>query len=72
MLLLAQLGRAQETYEQMIHHFDYNQSAPLDLKESNVEERDGVKIHDISYASPMGGRVPAYLIVPSAKVHSRP
>jgi cephalosporin-C deacetylase-like acetyl esterase len=29
-----------------------------------VESRKGVSVHDISYASPMGGRVPGYLVVP--------
>jgi cephalosporin-C deacetylase-like acetyl esterase len=48
-------------------HFDYDRKAPLDLKEAGVEKRGTVTIHDISYASPKGGRVPAYLVVPSGK-----
>jgi cephalosporin-C deacetylase-like acetyl esterase len=47
--------------------FDYDQSLPLDVKEVGVEDRNGVRIHDISYASPKGGRVTAYLVVPSDK-----
>jgi cephalosporin-C deacetylase-like acetyl esterase len=47
--------------------FDYEQSLPLDVKEVGVEDRNGVRIHDISYASPKGGRVTAYLVVPSDK-----
>ena len=47
--------------------FDYNQNAPLDIQEASVEHRGDVSIHDISYASPKGGRVPAYLVVPSGK-----
>ena len=46
---------------------DYDHHAPLDIKESGVEKRGDVTIHDISYASPRGGRVPAYLVVPSGK-----
>lgn len=60
--------------------FDYRQNAPLDVKENGVEDKNGVRIHDISYASPKGGRVSAYLVVPSGKgkfaggifMHSRP
>lgn len=46
------------------HAFDYDSKAPLDVQEAGVEHRGGVAIHDISYASPKGGRVPAYLVVP--------
>jgi cephalosporin-C deacetylase-like acetyl esterase len=49
---------------QLIRHFDYDQKAPLDIQEVSVEQRGEVTIHDLSYASPKGGRVPAYLIVP--------
>lgn len=42
-----------------IVHFDYDQKAPLDVQEAGVEQRGDVTIHDISYASPKGGRVPA-------------
>ncbi len=34
--------------------FDYDRSASLDVKEVGVEDRNGVRIHDISYASPKG------------------
>jgi len=44
--------------------FDYDQKAPLDIKEVGVLNRDGVQIHDITYASPKSGRVTAYLVVP--------
>src|SRR6266576_5867670 len=44
--------------------FDYDQNAPLDIKEVGVLNRDGVQIHDITYASPKSGRVTAYLVVP--------
>src|SRR5579863_10309346 len=51
----------------LLRHFDYDQKAPLDIREASVEHRGTVSIHDISYASPKGGRVPAYLVVPSGK-----
>jgi len=47
--------------------FDYDQNAALDIKEVAVINRNGVRIHDISYASPKNGRVTAYLVVPDAK-----
>lgn len=60
--------------------FDYEQSLPLDVKELGVEDISGTSVQDISYASPKGGRVTAYLVVPPGKgklagvifMHSRP
>ena len=49
----------------LLRHFDYDQKAPLDIQEVGVEKRGDVTIHDLSYASPKGGRVPAYLVVPA-------
>jgi len=51
----------------VVHRFDYDQKAPLDIKEVGIEHRGDIEIHDISYASPKGGRVPAYLVVPKGK-----
>jgi len=45
----------------------YDHDASLDVKEVLVEKRGAVVVHNISYASPKGGRVPAYLIVPEGK-----
>jgi cephalosporin-C deacetylase-like acetyl esterase len=53
--------------QEMLRHFDYDKKAPLDIKEVGVERRGEVAIHDISYASPRGGRVPAFLVVPGGK-----
>src|SRR5438093_1207964 len=47
--------------------FQYDSKAPLDIKEAGTEHRGSVTIRDISYASPKGGRVPAYLVVPVGK-----
>ncbi|HEY6945627.1 MAG TPA: hypothetical protein VI431_10850 [Candidatus Acidoferrum sp.] len=49
------------------HAFDYDSKAPLDVQEAGVEHRGGVAIHDIFYASPKGGRAPAYLVVPEGR-----
>ena len=49
------------------HAFDYDPKEPLDIQEAGVKHRGSVAIHDISYASPKVGRVPAYLVVPEGK-----
>jgi dienelactone hydrolase len=64
----------QESYDSLLHHWDYDQRAPLNMKEAALEKRDGVSIYDISFASPVGNRstfvgpnggvVTAYLVVP--------
>lgn len=68
---------AQESYDQLLHHWDYDKNAPLDFKQQSVRERDGVKIYDITYSAPVGDRaalagpnagvVTASLIVPPGK-----
>ena len=51
----------------LLRHFDYDQKAALDIREAKVERRGDVAIHDLSYASPKGGRVPAFVVVPAGK-----
>lgn len=58
---------AEEPYSELVRHFEYDRKVPLDIRELVVQQRDSVKVHDISYASPKGGRVPAYLVVPRGK-----
>jgi dienelactone hydrolase len=67
LLVFAITAFAAESYEQLLHHFDYDRSAPVDVREVAVQDRGDVKVHDISYASPKGGSVPAYLVVPAGK-----
>jgi len=50
---------------EMVRHFDYDKSAPLELKTLGTETRGEAVVHDITYASPKGGVVPAYLVVPA-------
>ena len=52
---------------QLAYHFDDDQRLPLEIKEIGVERRGRATVYDLSYASPLGGRVPAYLIVPTGK-----
>ena len=50
-----------------MRHFDYDKSAPIDLKILGTQKRGDVTVYDVTYASPKGGVVPAYLVVPSGK-----
>src|SRR5215208_6315762 len=50
---------------EMIRHFDYDKTAPLELKTLGTEKRGDATVYDMTYASPKGGVVPAYLVVPS-------
>lgn len=48
--------------------FDYNRSAPLRLQDRGlINHGYPVGIRDVSYASPRGGRVPAYLVIPPVR-----
>jgi dienelactone hydrolase len=53
------------SYEATSKLFDYDPQAALDLQETKTEELADVTVHEISYASPKGGRVTGYMIVPS-------
>lgn len=49
------------------HPFDYDSKLPLDSQDVGVDFRGPVGIYDFSYASPRGGRVPSYLVLPPGK-----
>ena len=50
---------------ELVRHFDYNAKAPLELKILGTEKRGEATVYDVTYASPKGGVVPAYLVVPA-------
>jgi hypothetical protein len=50
--------------------FDYDAKAPLDFHDNDAQDVSGFKVHAISYASPKGGKVPAFLAVPRAMARS--
>jgi dienelactone hydrolase len=64
-LFSAASTRAQDP--DLIRHFDYDQKAALAAKQIDVERRGKVSIYNITYASPKGGVVPSYLVVPKGK-----
>jgi dienelactone hydrolase len=50
---------------ELVRHFDYDAKAPLELKILGTEKRGEATVYDVTYASPKGGVVPAYLVVPA-------
>jgi cephalosporin-C deacetylase-like acetyl esterase len=44
--------------------FEYDHTSPLDIQEERRWQQDGAQWIDFTYASPLGGRVPARLVIP--------
>lgn len=61
---LAAVPLAAQDGDLPLHLFAYDRAAPLELQSSEIGTEDGVAIHQISYASPKGGRVTGRLFVP--------
>src|SRR4029077_3918215 len=63
--------------DDLARHWAYDKNQPLEMSQAGVQERDGIKIYDISYKAPVGDRaslvgpngglVTSYLVVPSGK-----
>ncbi len=53
---------------EMLRHFDYDRKAPLNIKQIGMQRRAKATVYDITYDSPKGGVVPAYLVVPKGRV----
>lgn len=51
-------------YERLVEQFNYDASAPLAMRTRQVRNRTGARVRDLSFASPLRGRVTAYLIEP--------
>jgi dienelactone hydrolase len=45
--------------------FEYDREAPVDLTVLSERVREGARIQDVSFKSPLSGKVSAYLIVPA-------
>jgi dienelactone hydrolase len=73
LVLSAVLGAAQSQtkpandFEAASHLFDYDAKQPLDIRDKVIEEFSGGTLHDITYTSPEGGPVGAYLVIPNGK-----
>ena len=51
--------------DEILRLFDYDPLIPLDIEVDSEIELNGYRSHEITYASPKGGRVPATLLVPT-------
>ena len=47
--------------------FDYSGKQPLDIHDKIIEDFGAGELHDITYPSPQGGPVAAYLVIPKGK-----
>ena len=56
-----------QSLEELAKWFAYDAKLTLDVQEVSVKAIGGVKIRDITYASPKGGRVPAFVVEPAGK-----
>ncbi|EFH88304.1 dipeptidyl aminopeptidase/acylaminoacyl-peptidase-like protein [Ktedonobacter racemifer DSM 44963] len=50
--------------EEKCSMFNYDPSAPLDFEVLSEQKQRNTTLQDITYTSPKGGKVPAYLIIP--------
>jgi dienelactone hydrolase len=70
-LILVAMGQAapgqEASFRELLKMYEYDSGAPLDLKEHSTQDRAGLKVLDVSYLSPKGARVPAYIVVPPGK-----
>ena len=65
--LLAQSTRKEAIDPAAAHLFDYDAKQPRDVHDKTIEEFEGGTLHDLTYTSPKGGPVGAYLVVPNGK-----
>jgi dienelactone hydrolase len=65
--LTAISAKAETDFQSLTHLFDYDAKQPLGLQDKIIEELADGTLHDITYTSPKGGPVDAYLVVPKGK-----
>lgn len=54
-------------YQDLVRMLEYDRQLPLDIREGVVEDKEGARVHDLSYANRTGARVSAYLVVPASR-----
>jgi dienelactone hydrolase len=55
------------SFSELARLYDYDKSLSLDVQQISEQNREGISMSEISYASPKGGRVTALLLVPAGK-----
>jgi cephalosporin-C deacetylase-like acetyl esterase len=65
LLIVAVSSLSQEP--DLLRHFDYDRTTPLNLKRIGLVHRERADVYDITYDSLKGGVVPAYLVVPKGR-----
>jgi cephalosporin-C deacetylase-like acetyl esterase len=66
-LAIAAAAPAERDLSKLAHVFDYDSHQPLNIQDKTLKAFGCGVIHDITYASPSGGLVSAYEIVPTGK-----
>lgn len=56
-----------QTYDQLVHLYEYDRSAPLAVEQKETADRNGTKVYSISYAISKETRASGMLIVPPGK-----
>ncbi len=59
------LAPAFGSYQEWLAEFNYATQKPLNVMEAGVEGQGGISIHDITFDSPVQGKVTAYLVTPA-------
>lgn len=54
-------------FQAAAHWFDYDPTQPLDVHDTVINQFNGGTLYDVTYTSPKGGLVSAYLVVPDGK-----
>src|ERR1700751_4959513 len=67
--LLATSAHAQTTtdFQSLVRLFDYDAKQPLDVQDKIIQEFPDGTLLDLTYTSPKGGPVEAYLVAPKGK-----
>jgi len=76
-MLLAPVPVVAQIAPELLHHWKYDQNWPLEARQVGMRERNGVKVEEVTYASPVGdrgkavgpngGTVTASLVLPEGK-----
>lgn len=66
-LVVLRLAGEENNFNDLKRLYEYDVEQPLDVKEVLLYEQNNVNVYDVTYASPKGGRVTAYLVVPADK-----